>query len=162
MQADRVFDIVTESLHDNKLVSAAEAWRTSARERVSRPPEAEKLSWTQAAKTKQWTFNDLDFKRRFKCFTWTQKNHRFSISHSASFTYSCWQLSLLWRNKWVEKSQFVAKQSAEARFLLWERLPHKHTDPPLEDKTKTKLSQNCFHSYSRYKLNGVYHDLTWK
>lgn len=73
MQADRVFDIVTESLHDNKLVSAAEAWRTSARERVSRPPEAEKLSWTQAAKTKRWTFNDLDFKRWFKCFTWTQK-----------------------------------------------------------------------------------------
>lgn len=55
MQADRVFNIVTESWHDNKLVAAAVAWRTSARERVSRPPEAEKVSWTQAA-TRQSAF----------------------------------------------------------------------------------------------------------
>lgn len=54
MQADRVLDIVTESWHDNRLVSAAEARRASARVRVSRPPEAEKLSWTQAAETTKW------------------------------------------------------------------------------------------------------------
>lgn len=62
MQADRVLDIVTESWQDNKLVSVAEARPTSARVRVSRPPEAEKLSWTQAAQTKKWlTFSNLDF-----------------------------------------------------------------------------------------------------
>lgn len=50
MQADRVLAIITASWQDNMLVSAAEVRRTSRRVRVSKPPEAKKLSWTQPVK----------------------------------------------------------------------------------------------------------------
>lgn len=51
MQADSVWDIITESWQDNKLISAPDARQTSERVRVSSPPEVENISWTNAART---------------------------------------------------------------------------------------------------------------
>lgn len=154
MHADRVLDIVTESWQDNKLISAAEAWRTSARVRAPRPPEAEKLSCTQAATTKWWTFNYLGIRDSLNVLHEHIQDPRPNPNHSDSFTYGCLQLSLLWRNIWVEKCHCVAEQSAEARFLLLERLLHKYADPPLEDKGKTQLSKNCccFFTWRKYVM----------
>lgn len=58
MQADSVFDIVTESWQDNRFWSAAEACRVSTWARVSNAPESKKICWTQAVNT----VHELDLK----------------------------------------------------------------------------------------------------
>lgn len=51
MQEERVLARTTASWQDNKLVSAEEVKRISKSVRVSKPPEAKKLSCTQPVKT---------------------------------------------------------------------------------------------------------------
>lgn len=52
----------------------------------------------------------------------------------------------------------MAKQSAEARFLSWERPPHKHADLPLEGKKKDTIELNPFFLLPQIQTD-VYHDL---